>query len=330
MKSIGKNRKSGLVSVFLIVVGLLYFQQMSTILMDNLAMTLANQALVGGQDGSDINDALLTFITETFDTGKTSDSRTYLHKVVLGNLYWKTERRELAKDYWDKADIGPEFFVRKIEAIEQPSGLDYINRAIFLSPTRSELLYYKGLYFEKNGDFTTAKQWYDMAEENNKWINPVLTFDVLYERGQLLYQNKQYREAENVFNAAVKFSEETAIDNRKIAALYRLLGVISQQNGQISLAKTYFLQAIKLNPEDFWNYLSLGLIADAEKESEETVFGYFDRARIIAPQNLLAYTYPASYYLGQNQFDKWRYFCQQTPQHFKQKQQWLDVCQTSD
>lgn len=324
-----RQQKTIQIVVFVLVTSLLFIQQIITGL-DNLAMVLANQTLATNQDAPVISGSQLSFIIKNLNTEKASNSQVYIRNIIMGNLYWKAGNENLALNYWHAAGIEPDFFIREINGVEQPSGLDLINRAVTLSPGQSELLYYKGLHFEKNEDYVAANQWYSMAEQQNNWIDLAMGFDVLYERGQLLFQNQQYPKAEMIFTNAIEFHKDgAAVDEAKAATVYRLLGLISQQNGQISVAKSNFLEAVKLNPEDFWNYLSLGLIAEAEKESEAIVFDYFNHAHIVASQSLLAYVYPASHYLGRNQLDKWRYFCEKTPSNLQREELWLDVCKNT-
>ena len=118
----------------------------------------------------------------------------------------------------------------------------------------------------------------------------------------------------------------TVTDKRQVAITHRWLGIIAQNNGRLDEAKEHFIKATELYPEDFWNYLSLGLIAGTEKQPEKSDFKYFDYARTVAPYDLQAYIYPASHYFGLGQLDKWRYFCEKTPRPLQRQQQWLDVC----
>ena len=104
--------------------------------------------------------------------------------MIIGSLYWSIDEQNLAMKSWIDAGIQPEFFINKIESIAQQSSLNHINRAILLSPDRSELLYYKGLHFELNEDASTANQWYELAKKHNNWVNLSTSFDVLHQRGQ--------------------------------------------------------------------------------------------------------------------------------------------------
>jgi tetratricopeptide (TPR) repeat protein len=333
-----KNRQRGNVlqhktpqTVLLILaIGLLFVRHVDMV-SGNLAMVFANHVLADDRYTLAISRSYFSFTVQNLSSEQINDSQESIRRITVGNLYWKTGNKELALNYWNKAGIEPEHFISRVNNIEQSSSLDFIDRAIALSPNRSELLYYKGLHFEKNADYVMAEQWYALAEKYDNWINPLTGFNVLYERGQLLYQNQKIIEAEKAFASALQFSDGIdAINNEKVASAHRILGLISQQNGNIATAKSHFLEAVQLNPEDFWNYLSLGLIAEAEKESEEVIFNYFNRAHIVAPRTLLAYVYPASHYFGGNQLDKWRYFCDITPESLHRQQQYKEACQVSN
>lgn len=314
-------------TILLILAISLLFVSHIDLVSNNLAMVFANHVLAGGRYTEVISRPYLSFMVQSLSAEQKNDSQESIRSVIVGNLYWETGDKELALNYWNKAGIEPEHFISRINNIEESSSLDFIDRAITLSPNRSELLYYKGLHFEKNADFILAEHWYVLAENQGNWINPLTGFNVLYEHGQLLYQNQKLLEAEKAFTSALQLLDESAeISNEKVSAAYRILGLISQQNGNISAAKNHFLEAVKLNPENFWNYLSLGLIAESEKESEEIIFDYFNHAHIVAPQTLLAYVYPASHYFGSNQLDKWQYFCDITPKSLQREQQYKEAC----
>lgn len=322
--------KNPQITFLFLITSLLFIRHIDMVL-DNLAMGLANNMLAHNRDALIYDKFQFSFTVKNLTSEQINDSQENVHYIIVGNLYWEDGNEELALHYWIKAGIEPEFFINRINNIEQSSGLDFVNRAIALSPNRSELLYYKGLHFEKNFDYLSAGQWYALAKSQNNWVNPLTGFNVLYEHGQLLYQNHKIIEAEKMFTSALQFLDKIdEIDNEKVAAAYRILGLISQQNRNFTTAKSYFLEAIKFNPKDFWNYLSLGLLAEAEKESEMIIFDYFNYAHIVAPQTLLAYIYPASHYFGSNQLNEWRYFCEITPKSLQRQQQYLEVCQISN
>ena len=249
-------------------------------------------------------------------------------RVLLGSLHWSMGNKPLAKQYWMDGGADSSFFINKVRDIAREESLDYIDRAIFLSPTRSELLYYKGLYHEANGDGKTAGHLYEMAEMHDNWVDSALGFDVLYRRGALLFEQQRWEECRKVLLMAEELSADEAVDDTtSVAKVHRWLGILYQQQGNTQTARAHFSQSIELNPEDFWNYLSLGLIAEAEMQPPEIAFRYFDQARTAAPSALYAYVYPAQHYLGLNQLNQWRYFCEQTPWYLRHEPQWLEVCQ---
>ena len=316
---------------FLFILILSMYTRLNFALLNNYALSLAIKILVS-QTTEQANTLKTLPLLSTLQQRKYDTFQFRTHKLVLGNLYWKLGQQDLALEHWHDAGIEPVFFLRNLSNGDPQSDLDYIERAIALAPNRSELLYYKGFLFEKKGEFVQAKQWYDLAERLNNWSDQAVSFEVLYQRGQLLYEWQKFEMAYKVLSSAVKLAENnhTAIkDTASISMAYRRLGLISQTKGQYDLAESYFVKAIELNPKDFWNYLSLGLIAEAKGEPEEVIFQHFERASAIAPRNLFAYIYPASFYHGRNQIDRWRYFCEKTPSQLQMQQQWEEVCVTS-
>lgn len=315
-----------LLLVFFISFGLLYSQQIAGGFFRNLEMVWALDLVI---DEHAIKEDKLEFITKILgrqsDTAPSSFSS---RNLLLGNLYWHIGDEHLATRYWMEGGVGPDFFISKLDATTREENLDYIDRALSLSPNRSELLYYKGLYFEKGGDSESAEYWYRLAETQNNWIDLGAGFAVLYERGALLFEREQWEKAKEVLLKAESLSPAGNLTNtRKLAMVKRWLGIIYQEHGESRIARLRFLQAVVLYPQDFWNHLSLALIAEEEKQSPEIVFQYFDRARQVAPSNVYAYVYPAKHYLDLDQLNRWQYFCEQTPRNLKKDPQWKKLCE---
>lgn len=315
-----------LIAILLVSFSLLSFQQVRSAFLKNTRMSWALKYLTS-DDFVLGEDELQSIFDVLNEQSETTASQFSAQKELLGSLCWDIGDETSARQYWIEGGITSDFFIGKVKDLTQRVSLDYIDRAIFLSPSRSELLYYKGLYFEANGDSESAKHWYEMARIQDQWVDLALAFDVLYKRGDWLFQQQQSAEAEEVLLMAVKIADTVKVDDvRNLAMAYRWLGLLYQQQGDIQTARSHFIKAVELSPEDFWNYLSLGLVAEAEKQSPEIVFRYFDQARIVAPSAIYAYIYPAQHYLGLNQRDQWQYFCEQTPRYLQKEQQWLDIC----
>jgi tetratricopeptide (TPR) repeat protein len=251
--------------------------------------------------------------------------------LLIGNLYWLMENNSLAIRHWVEGGIDASFFIEKVDNTTGKDDLDYIERALALSPTRSEILYYKGFYLEKHGDGKSAEYWYRRASLQSNWVDSDVAFSILYEHAALLFEQGEWKEAEKVLLKAEEVSSGLGVDNaRDLAMINRWLGMIYQNWGEIQASRSRFLWAIELYPEDFWNYLSLALIAETEKQPPEVVFEYFDRAREVAPLQVYAYVYPAKHYLGLNQLNKWRYFCEETPKRLRQDSLWKETCVPSE
>jgi tetratricopeptide (TPR) repeat protein len=318
-----------LVAILSVSFALLNLHHLRDSLFCNLGMSWTLRYLAS--DGHVLEEDELESIADSLDRqNQPVASRFSAPKVLLGNLYWTAGDETSAKQYWMDGGADSDFFIGMAGDIAQETSLDYIDRAISLSPTRSELLYYKGLYYETSGDGETASYWYALAEMQDNWLDPALSFRVFYEHGALLFQREQWQDAQRVLLRAEGLSTAVAIDSkRELAMVHRWLGLLYQQQGDLRVAHTHFLQAIELYPQDYWNYLSLALIAEAENQSPETVFWYFDQARIAAPSAVYAYVYPAQHYLGLNQREQWQYFCERTPWYLREEQQWLDVCRSA-
>lgn len=302
------------------------------VIVSNLGLSLGNQILANSNDTMNRRRIMDLAINNLVITQSQTDLDTYSAKgIMLGELYWVNGDYERAVEVWNQSEIMPEQFLQIPNLTwsqeQLITRLAYLERAYALDPTRSEAPFVMGITFDLLGNLEQAELWYREAERIDNWVNHSLAFDVFYERGFILQNQNKDDEAEQAFQRALAFANgNVQILPNKLGQSHRQLGLIYQQDGKLDLAQQAFEKSIELIPDDIWNYLSLGVVADAQSESPEMTIKYFKSAHDVNPNNIYAYIYPANFYLNRHEMENWGYFCSLTPAYLQRDQAWQDVC----
>ncbi len=102
--------------------------------------------------------------------------------------------------------------------------------------THAEPYYFKALYYENTGSLTTAKQYLNLAIQHDYYF-----LDAYMEKGQILYNQKNYDGALKTFSLAATVSPT-------FADAYYWMGRCQQATNHYAEAKQNYLQAYGLDP----------------------------------------------------------------------------------
>ena len=210
--------------------------------------------ILGQAEESSLSDRFrykYTLALANLQTGKVSEARSMLSDLIAKEQSFVLAYQALAFSYLKETKYDLAEFVA--------------NRGIERSDKHAALLNVLGIVQEKSGSIAKAKQFYQKAIE----LDPNLV-SALVNRASLAIRNAEYAAAERDLNQAVQ-------NDPYFVNAYVTLGVLFHKTGRYTSAKSWFLKALDLSPDNaFARYNLASLYASEFDDKNKALQLYYE------------------------------------------------------
>jgi tetratricopeptide (TPR) repeat protein len=211
--------------------------------------------------------------------------------------------------------------------------LDLLQWAQTLSPKRSEPLLYQGLILLRHEQIEEGNEVIEQAVALNGWENQLLALSLFRDVGASFVKYKRPEMAILMYEQAAKHGRTIVATGgqpltlpRLLGDAYRQLGLLYQQSGEMVKAEANFQAATEVQPENFWNYLSLVFLYQHRRASALEVEKLFQKAIAVAPTVSWPYVKAVEYYRSQQDIARQNRYCQLAPYLVQYSTEWRTVC----
>lgn len=142
------------------------------------------------------------------------------------------------------------------------------------------------------------------------WVSEKMRIEAMFNYAHAMLLSEKFAEAEKYYLKVLKKTKDLEEYNSLNDTIYFHLGSLYAWTGKSARAEPLLQYSIKVNPDNFWAYINLGISAYwANPQQIELVMSYFDQALQVSGNSQSAWSAVVQFWLNRNLTMQQEYYC---------------------